>query len=124
MEHIVAVAVSLKEGGTVYFLTWGRIQSPVDPCPLEKLVLSQSKRFALGGKALEARVCGSLQEARREPFFYEYFFSMSQKLIPFGVSTYKQWRREMDEKKREGKELYFLGSSGPRSREECSTLSG
>ncbi len=108
MEDIVAVAVELENGDVRYFLTWGRIQSNVDPAPLERIVLEQSHRFALGGKATKARLCESLQEASNEAGFYECFFSMCQEKIPFGKTTYPKWRARMDKKMKMGKELYYL----------------
>ncbi len=35
-----------------------------------------------------------------------------QKHIPFGRWAYPRWRRIMNSKMYEGKELYFLGNSG------------
>jgi hypothetical protein len=109
MEDIVAVEVELENGQRRYFLTWGRIQHAVEPAFLEQLVLEQSSRFSLGGKAVRARLCLSLQDAAREPYFYENFFSMCQKKIPFGEETYWVWKKEIDEKMKSGKELYYLG---------------
>jgi hypothetical protein len=108
MEDIVAIALELESGSKLYLLTWGRIQDAVDPSPLEKLVFEQSVNRVFAEKLVRARLCRSLQEAAQEPFFYEYFFSMCQKKIPFG-NEYHQWRKEMDEKMRNGKELYYLG---------------
>lgn len=124
MEDIVAVAVELKNGECCYFLTWGRIQHTVNPRPLEKLVLAKSNGFALGGKALSARVCCNLQEASGQPFFYECFFSMCQERIPFGVETYEPWRKSINKQMRSGNELYFLGNSKQECRltKRCSRL--
>jgi hypothetical protein len=108
MEDIVAVAVDLENGDVRYFLTWGRIQDPVDPHPLEQLILEQSARFAIGGKAVRARLCVSLQEAAKEAGFYECFFSKCQEKIPFGVKTYPKWRSEMDRRMRSGKEICYI----------------
>lgn len=109
MEDIVAVEVNLKNEAHRYFITWGRIQHPVDPKPLEQLVLQHSADWDLGGKPVKARVCWSLQEAAREPYFYECFFSISQKTIPFG-DHYADWRAEMNKKMQAGEELYYLGN--------------
>lgn len=108
MEDIVAVALELESGSRLYVLTWGRIQDPVDPAPLEQLVFEQSVNRVFGEKLIRARLCRSLQEASQEPFFYECFFSMCQKKIPFG-DDYPQWRKEIDDRMRSGKELYYLG---------------
>lgn len=107
MENIVALAVELESGQERFFLTWGRIQDPVDRKPLETLILEQANRFAIGGNPVSARLCSSLQEASKEGGFYEMFFEMSQKKIPFGVDTYEPWRQKIDELMRQGKELYY-----------------
>jgi len=109
MEDIVAVAVYLDDGKTRYFLTWGRIQDAVETHPLEALILKNCTRFSLGGNAIRARVCSSLQEASKEPLFYECFFMKTQVKIPFGVKTYPAWRSKMAKRMKEGKELDFLG---------------
>ncbi|SRR5258706_3388440 len=108
MEDIVAVAVELESNARRFFLTWGRIQDTVDPEPLEQLILQQSTKFDLGGKPVRATLCMSLQEAAHEPYFYECFFLMCQKPIPFG-NQYDVWKTEMGRKMRSGKELYYLG---------------
>lgn len=109
MEDIVAVEVELDNGQRRYFLTWGRIQDKIESEPLERLILEQCKGFGLGGKPVRARLCLSLQEASREPYFYECFFMICQQKIPFG-DGYDKWKKEMDKKMNNGKELYLLGS--------------
>jgi hypothetical protein len=110
MDDIVAVAVELESGAERFFLTWGRIQHPVDPGPLEQLILTFSMGCDLGGKPVRARVCRSLQEAAHAPFFYEGFFSLCQKQpIPFG-DQYQAWRAEMNLRMQAGKEIYYLGN--------------
>ena len=109
MEDLVAVAVELDTGDVRYFITWGRIQHPVDPKPLAHLILEQSHRFALGGNALTARVCTTLQEAAQQPLFYEALFTFAQRAIPFGPD-YAQWREDINVRMHEGKELYLLGT--------------
>jgi hypothetical protein len=109
MEDIVAVRVDLDGEEHRFFLTWGRIQDTIDPQPLEQLILDRCPSFALGGKPIQASLCGTLQEARAAPYFYEYFFMMGQQTIPFG-RKYKKWKQRMDKKMRSGKELYYLGN--------------
>lgn len=116
MENIVAVEVALENGEKRYFLTWGRIQSTVDTTSLESLIFEHSVKFALGGVPVRARVCQSLQEASREPYFYECFFVMCQEKIPFGTG-YRQWKDSMATAMEHGKELYFLGAPEDQERE-------
>lgn len=109
MEKIVAIAIELENGARRFFLTWGRIQDPVDPASVVQVVFQQSTAFALGGKPVKAHLCESLQQAAHEPYFSEAFFALCQKPIPFG-KHYEAWRREMDRRMRRGKELYYLGN--------------
>ena len=109
MEDIVAVAVELDNGARRYFITWGRIQNAVDPEPLEQLILQHCTDWDLGGEPVKAHMCGSLQEASHEPYFYECFFSISQQTIPFG-DQYASWKAEMNKSMYAGKELYYLGN--------------
>ena len=109
VEDIVTVRLVLETGESRYFMTWGRIQDEVDPTRLEELVLAACGRFAIAGNAVSAHLCASLQEARDEPYFFEALFSFSQRPIPFGEG-YEVWRQSMDERMRNGKEIYFLGS--------------
>ena len=116
MEDLVAVAVQLASGEDRFFMTWGRIQDPVDPEPLEALILRRCSKFALGGEAVSARMCRSLQEAAGAPYFFEALFSFSQQPIPFGP-RYEAWRKRMAERMEKGKELYFLGAPRPKPAE-------
>lgn len=108
MNDIVAVAVRLQGGSERYFLTWGRIQDAVDPRQLEAIVLQGSAGFSLGDVAVSARVCRQIGEAAEEPYFYEAFFELCQRRIPFGPG-YEEWRVSVDARMREGKDLWFLG---------------
>jgi hypothetical protein len=109
MEDIVAVRVSLDTGDLRYFLTWGRIHHPVDPERLEALILAKSPRFSLGGRPVAAHLCETLQEAATQPYFFEYFFAMCQKKIPFGPK-YGQWADRTRKLMEDGKEMCFPGS--------------
>jgi hypothetical protein len=108
MEDLVAVAVTLDDGSDVYFMTWGRIQEPVDPTQLEALVLSHASTFALGGRAVSARVCPSLQEAREQPYFFEAIFEFARDARGM-FDDYDKWRSERSAAMDAGKDLYFLG---------------
>lgn len=109
MEDIVAVEVTTDSGTRCYFLTWGRIQDPVDPEPLEAIVMEHAHRFATPGAPLSTRVCGTLQDAAEAPRFFEYFFGFCQERIPFGRWTYQRWRKRTDAEMRAGKHLAFCG---------------
>jgi|GEM_PF-1257947 len=109
MEDIGAVALELEAGTRRFFLTWGRIQDPVEPGPLEQLVLKHCMSYDLGGTPVRACLCGTLQEAVDTPYFYEHFFMIGQQTIPF-CKKYKKWKKQMSKKMQGGKELYYLGN--------------
>ena len=109
MEDIVAVAIELKEGTRRFFLTWGRIQDPVEPGPLEQLVFKHCLSYDLGRTPVRACLCATLQEAVHAPYFYEYFFLIGQQTIPFG-RQYQKWKQHRNKKMQAGKELYYLGN--------------
>jgi hypothetical protein len=108
VEDVVAVAIVLASGERRHVITWGRIQDAVDPAPLQALVLRHASRFALGGDAVAAEVCPSLQSARDEPYFFEALVRFGMRSIPFG-DGYDDWRDEVAERMEQGKELYYLG---------------
>ncbi|HEV3102667.1 MAG TPA: hypothetical protein VG426_10070 [Candidatus Dormibacteraeota bacterium] len=108
MEDLVALRVRLKDGGVRYFLTWGRLFDPVDPKPLEAVVKANLGKFALQGEANSVEVCESLQEASRQPYFFEALWWFAQQTIPYG-SGYMRWAIARRRRLEVGKELRFLG---------------
>jgi hypothetical protein len=109
MHDIVAVEVRLTAGERRYFLTWGRIQDVVDPAPLAAVVLRNAHRFAIEGEATTARVLWTLHPAVDTPGFWDAFFDMCQRRIPFGKRTYPRWRNRIAQRQDEGKEIWYLG---------------
>ena len=109
MDDIVALRVVLDKGPNQYFLTWGRLLGPVETKGLEELVGSHLSKFALPGHAVSINVCDSLREASGARTFYECFFEMCQKPIPFG-DGYKNWATQMLDQLRQGREIYYLGA--------------
>jgi len=107
MEDWVAVEVQTDSGQSGFFLTWGRVQDPVDPRPLEELTVRVAGRV-LGDGPVRARVCASLREAADQPYFHEALLAMAQERIPYG-SDYEQWRDAKAEAMAAGKEFHFLG---------------
>ena len=71
-------------------------------------MMSVVGKFKVPGKAVRARVCDSLQDARDAPYFFEYFFSFCQKQIPYG-DEYESWRQNIDERMRAGYEIAGIG---------------
>jgi hypothetical protein len=67
-------------------------------------------RFSIGGKPVLARVCNSLQEAVKQPYFFEALLAFAQTPIPRG-GDYDDWRKARGRAMADGKEFYFLGGS-------------
>lgn len=109
VEDIVAVELTTASGARRYVLTWGRVQSNVDPEPLAQLVLRFASKF--GVKAVGARVCFSLHEARDAPYFYEGLFDFARTPVPEDL---RAWKRDIDARMQQGYELYYCGApEGP-----------
>lgn len=108
MHDVIALRVTLEDGSSRYFLTWGRLTDPVDSKAIEDLVGRSLSRFSLGGKPVSVTTCDSLGEASGARYFYESLFQMSQKLIPYGA-RYKKWAQEMLAELKKGNEIYYLG---------------
>lgn len=111
MDNVVAIEIELADGTSRYFITWGRIQHPVDPKPVCELVLGAARRWALGGEPASARLCNTLREAAdtdAAPYFYECFLTFAQQAIPFG-DGYEAWRHEKADRMREGREIAYCG---------------
>ena len=88
MEDIVAVEVGLDTGESRFFLTWGRIQHPVEREKLAAVVLRNAPRFAIGeGAPVSARVRWSLQPAIEAPYFFESFFEIASGRFPTEPGT-------------------------------------
>jgi hypothetical protein len=108
VNHIIAIEVKLVSGELRHFLTWGRVHDPVDPIPVAAALMGNIGRFELDGEPVAARVLWSLQPATDAPYFYEAYFAMSQKVIPFGPQ-YTTWERKMREAIDRGEEIYPVG---------------
>jgi hypothetical protein len=113
LDHVIAVRL-ITDAGDCYFLTWGRIQHPVEPGPVEALIFDAATRFALPGRPVRAQICATLGDARDAPLFYEALVSFAQKPIPFG-RRYEAWRRATDAAMRQGQEIFAAGPFGPGS---------
>jgi hypothetical protein len=109
MEDIVALKVVLEKVPNHYFLTWGRLLDPVETKGLEELIASHLSQFGLPGPPVSISVCDSVREAAGARYFYECFFQMCQKPIPFG-DAYGPWAAQMLEQLKQGREIYYLGA--------------
>jgi hypothetical protein len=118
VDDVVAVEVRLADGDLRYFLTWGRVQDPVDPRPLCDLVLQASSAVSLGGEPVTARVCATMREAAQSPnapYFYECFLSFCHRPIPHG-DGYQAWLTATDLAMRAGKEIAYCGRPPQRNK--------
>ena len=111
MDDVVAVEVKLADGGSRYFLTWGRIHDAIDPEPVCSLVLDHADPVALGGEPVRARVCETLREAADSssaPYFYECYLVFARERIPFG-DGYEEWRAQRMRRMQAGYEIAYCG---------------
>ena len=107
MEDIISIKVVINGSQKKFFLTWGRIFSPLDEEYIIEIMKKYLPNFGIRYYK-EISICESLQECSSERYFFENLFIMSQEKIPFGVK-YKQWKISMAKKMKQGKEIYFLG---------------
>jgi hypothetical protein len=110
VDIIIAVRVKLDSGADRYFLTWGDL-GPNRPWPgdIERAVLKSSPRWALGGTAVDARVCDSLQAASGERYFYENLTSMQYEMPRPASRTFLAWAGAMTAAVLRGEQLHYLG---------------
>jgi hypothetical protein len=110
---VVAIEVTLTDGGKRYFLTWGRIQDPVDPAPVCNLVLRFAASCSLGGTPATARLCATMRDAADSPdapYFYECFAAISSRRMPLG-DDYRIWQAERAAEMQAGHEIWYCGRS-------------
>jgi hypothetical protein len=60
MDNVAAVALTLVDGGTRYFLAY---ELELDAGSVEAAVMKAAEKNDFGGQPLEAKVCTNLQEA-------------------------------------------------------------
>lgn len=106
VDDVIAVRVTLADGGERYFLTWGRIQDVVDSAPVSALVFRHASQFSLGGRPVEARVCATLREAAGAPYFYECLLSFARHPEP---ANYDRWRMHIAEQMELGRQISYCG---------------
>ncbi|QXC62251.1 hypothetical protein KSP35_05435 [Aquihabitans sp. G128] len=112
VDDVVAVEVTLEDGEHRFFLTFGRLHDSVDPEPLEALVLARCSRFALGGEAVTARVCWTLQAASSEPYFYECLSEITARRAVLAGSD-EHWQERIRQEMDDGRHLFYLGKPLP-----------
>lgn len=109
MEDLVAVAITLRDGGKRYVIAYGRIFDEVDPAELESVVLKSAQQSNCGAAAVAASVCLSLKEAAGEPFFFEALFDMTRDAVSPGSRGYARWRKRIAREMHEGRHIWALG---------------
>lgn len=109
VEDVVAVELIARSGVKHHVITFGRIQDPVDPEALVEIVIGRASMFGLGD-AVSARVCGSLQEAKEAPYFFEALIDFGARLARAALEVdWELWRATTDREMRDGRHLYYLG---------------
>lgn len=109
MDDVVALKVTLSSGEERLFLTWGRVLGATAETELASAARPHVDGYNLGGSVDIIRVCPSLQEAARAPYFFEAFVSMCQERIPYG-SNYQAWLSRKKRDLSDGKGLIYLGT--------------
>ena len=92
-------------------MTWGRIFDAVDPARTEALVLRYASGCSLGGQAMSAEMCWSLQDARDETYFYEAVANYAAQLAgrPTDPAGRARWTEGRAAAMEQGREIYYLG---------------
>jgi len=111
MDDIVAIKVTYGKGKKQFFLTWGRTFDRVDHVQLLKAVSKNLKKFGIEN-IKKISLLDSLKEVLTERYFFEGYFLMAQKKIPFG-SGYNRWRKAMSKKISQGHEIYKISDYRP-----------
>ena len=106
MDNVAAVALTLVDGGTRYFLVY---ELDLSAGTVEAVVMEAARRNDFGGQPLEAKVCTNLQEASGEPYFFECLFEMTRDAVPPSSWRYGRWKRRVARGIDEGQGLWFLG---------------
>lgn len=101
MEDIVAIRVVDSRGRRHFFVTWGRVFDSVDPEPLLDAVRSSLPKFGALSKIRSIQVCETLQDASKQPYFYEALVSFSRERI---LSDRVRRARILS-----GRDIYYLG---------------
>jgi hypothetical protein len=81
------------------------------------VVLRNAHRFSLDGEPVSARVLRDLRQASSAPYFFESFFQMCQRPIPYGPQ-YESWRERVAADQEEGKALWYLGHDNGEQNDE------
>jgi len=116
MDDLIAIRVTENDGGSVAFLTWGRLFDAVDDS--EILAAVEKALPVFGVREYKGLVvCDNLGEVAGERYFYEGLFHFAAK-FDHGYKNYESWRKKKLELVKSGKDIYFLGrrtASGIRS---------
>ena len=112
MDDVVAFRVRLTNGEDRFLLTWGRVFDPIDGRLLAEKVKEHLGQFSLGGEAKSIEMCDALRAAAGAKYFFEAFFAMCQKRVPFGPG-YEEWAIAIRAQVETGREIYYLGANTP-----------
>jgi len=113
MEEVVAIKIVDARRKTHFVLTWGRAFDAVSPGPLLTAVRRHLRQFGIQ-TVRSVRVCGTLQAAADQPYFYESLMAFSQQRVPYG-QRYPKWRATRRKQIEAGKEIYYLGKRNTKS---------
>jgi hypothetical protein len=108
LEDVVGIKVSDKKNGSFGFMTWGRLWSPVDGEELIAAIRPFVTLYHGVKEPVAFALCGTLQEIRSAPYFYEAIIDFGRQRIPEG-DRYKKWQKKMRKEVADGRHLYFVG---------------
>jgi hypothetical protein len=113
MDDVIAIRVIEENGGSVAFLTWGRLFDPVDPSEILEAAEKSLSTFGIR-EYTKLKVCDNLGEVAGERYFYEGLIELASQLRDARRHGYKSWRKKMAKRVKAGRGLYFLGRRPPK----------
>jgi hypothetical protein len=109
VDDVVGIIVQDCHKGAVGLMTWGRLYGALDENRLIDSLLAPLADFGLND-IVAIRVCSSLAEVSRCPYFHEALLRFAWSGGPaFGETTYPAWLEEAKERVARGEDLYLLG---------------
>jgi hypothetical protein len=107
MDDLIAIRVTEEDGGSVAFLTWGRLFHPVDESEILAAVERSLPVFGVR-EYTKLVVCDNLGEVAGERYFYEGLFHFAAK-FDHGYKNYESWRKKKLKRVKSGRDIFFLG---------------
>ncbi len=107
VEDVIAVRVTLEDGESLAFMTWGRLFDAVDETEILDAVEKALPTYGIRAWSTIA-VCDNLGEVANERYFYEALLSFAWKAPPSG-KRHASWQSKKRKLVKAGRNIYFLG---------------